>query len=110
MQYLAYNQSVSRRIQLTLMPITFGVGYATVHDVDLNLVGLMFASCAVAATGMAQIFTSTYQKSLGCNAMQLLYHSSPQIALGMLVMCPIFDNVNSLYNFEYTTGCVFRIG
>ena len=80
------------------------------HDLDLNFVGVLFASCAVAATGMAQIFTSTYQKSLGCNAMQLLYHTAPQIAFGMLLMCPMFDNLTDLMNFEFTSGCVTRIG
>ena len=31
-QYVAYNTTVSRSVQLTLVPITFGVGYATVYD------------------------------------------------------------------------------
>ena len=108
-QYLMYNQYVSKPLQLTLIPITFGVGWATVHDVDVNMIGTVFAACAVAATGMAQIFTSTYQKSLGCNAMQLLYHTAPMIAGGMLIMCPMFDNVTELMNYQYTYGVVGRI-
>ncbi len=108
-QFLLYNQYVSRNLQLTLIPITIGVGWATVHDVDVNMVGTLFATCAVAATGMAQIFTSTYQKSLGCNAMQLLFHTAPMIAAGMLVMCPMFDNVTELMNYQYTYGVVGRI-
>ncbi len=39
-QYVAYKQSVPRLVQLTLVPITFGVGYATVYDLNLNAVGL----------------------------------------------------------------------
>ena len=39
MQYVAYNQSVSRSVQLTLIPISFGVGYATVYDLSLNFTG-----------------------------------------------------------------------
>jgi hypothetical protein len=39
-QYVAYKQSVNRLVQLTLIPITFGVGYATVYDLSLNAVGL----------------------------------------------------------------------
>ena len=42
---------------------------------------IVVACLAVMATGMAQIFTNTYQKSLDCNALQLLYHTSPYIAL-----------------------------
>lgn len=108
-QFLVYNQYVSRNIQFTLIPITLGVGWATVHDVDVNLIGTIFACCAVAATGMAQIFTSSYQKSLGCNAMQLLYHTAPLIAGGMLVMCPMFDNVTELINYQYTPEVIFHI-
>lgn len=108
-QYLLYNQGVSRAVQLTLIPITLGVGWATVHDVDVNLLGTFFASAAVAATGMAQIYTSVYQKALNMNAMQLLFHTSPMIAVGMLIMCPMFDNVERLWNFEYTFGLVIRI-
>lgn len=109
-QYVAYKQSVSRAVQLTLIPITFGVGYATIYDLDINLLGFVFAACAVAATSMAQIFTNTYQKSLDCDAMQLLYHTSPYIALGMIMMCPFFDDVKALIAFQYTPGCVMRIG
>ena len=35
-QYLAYNQDVSRATQITLIPILFGVGYATVYDLVTN--------------------------------------------------------------------------
>lgn len=97
-QYFAYNTSVNRAVQLTLIPITIGVGYATVYDLDLNFLGTgircplvlllcnkvrfcaaVFAVCGIVATAMAQIFTNTYQKSLDCNALQLLYHTAPLI-------------------------------
>lgn len=108
-QYLAYNQTVSKSIQMTLIVISFGVGYSTVYDISLNFVGLIFATCAIIFTALAQIFTNTYQKSLDCNAMQLLYHTSPYIAMGMLIMSPIFDDVSALSKFEYTSGLVSRI-
>lgn len=38
-QYVAYSQSVPKSVQLTLIPISFGVGYATVYDLNLNYVG-----------------------------------------------------------------------
>lgn len=106
-QYVLYSQSVSRKVQMTLLPITFGVGFATVYDLDINFKGLgkcvcymytftcisilvthlyayciiaVFATAAVVATSLAQIYTSSYQKSLECDALQLLYHTSPIIA------------------------------
>ena len=39
-QFLAWKSSVSRSVQLTLIPITAGVGYATVYDLNLNMAGL----------------------------------------------------------------------
>ena len=108
-QKLAYNQSVSKTVQLTLVPITFGVGFATVYDIDLNFIGIIFAGCAVVATALAQIFTNTYQKSLDCNAFQLLHLTSPYITLGMLLMCPFFDDTTKLLSFQYTPHCILRI-
>jgi len=108
-QYVAYKQSVNRLVQISLIPIIFGVGYATVYDLSLNLVGLIFAVCAVVFTALSQIFTNTYQKSLDCNALQLLHLTSPYIALGMLIMCPFFDDLSKFADFVYTPQCVTRI-
>ena len=38
-QYFVYHTTVNRYVQLTLIPITIGVGYATVYDLDLNFLG-----------------------------------------------------------------------
>ena len=38
-QFVAYKQTISTKVMLSLLPITFGVGYATVYDLELNLVG-----------------------------------------------------------------------
>lgn len=108
-QYIFYDVKVSKAVQLTLIPITLGVGYATVYDLDINFIGTCFAVCAVVATSMAQIFTNTYQKSLGCDALQLLYHTSPIIMIGMLIMCPFFDDTSGLAEYIYSTGTVTRI-
>jgi hypothetical protein len=81
LQKVMYNTSTSKWVKISLVPISVGVGIATVFDIDVNFLGIIFASCAVVATATSQIFTSTYQKSLDCNAMQLLYHTAPVIAL-----------------------------
>eukprot|EP01032_Pedospumella_encystans_P013234 gene13234-15251_t len=39
-QFVAYQQSVPKPVQITLLPITVGVGYATVYDLNLNAVGV----------------------------------------------------------------------
>jgi len=108
-QYFVYNSSVTNGVKMTLIPITFGVGYATVYDLDLSFTGMVYAGCAITATAMSQIFTSTYQKSLDCNALQLLYHTSPIIGLGMLIMSPFFDDIYEMPNHVFTQGCINRI-
>eukprot|EP01040_Poterioochromonas_malhamensis_P002725 gene2725-2902_t len=108
-QYALYHQDISTYEKMTLIPITFGVGYATVYDLSLNTFGFVIASLAIAATAMAQIFTNTYQKSLNCDALQLLYHTSPYIAAGMLILCPCFDDVQALLQYQYSSACLLRI-
>jgi solute carrier family 35, member E3 len=108
-QLVVYGERVPKSVQLTLIPISFGVGYATVYDMDVNFLGTMYACAAVVATALAQIFTNTYQKSLDCNALQLLYHTSPLIAGGMLVLCPFFDDIDGLRRYMFTTPTLLRI-
>ena len=91
-QYIAYTQTVSRAVLITLIPISLGVGYATVYDLEINFIGLVLAMCAVVFTAFAQIFTNTYQKALDCDALQLLYHTSPLIAL-VITLYALFRSV-----------------
>jgi solute carrier family 35, member E3 len=113
-----YNKVVATPILLTLIPLTIGVGIATVNDVSINLVGCLFAAAAVLCTSLAQIFTSSYQKQLECDALQLLYHTAPLIGGGMLLMVPLFDNVKYLARTEFSIplinhvamSCVMALG
>mmetsp|Transcript_17646 Transcript_17646/g.59986 ORF Transcript_17646/g.59986 Transcript_17646/m.59986 type:complete len:313 (-) Transcript_17646:47-985(-) len=108
-EYVLSGKTVEQRVALTLIPLTLGVGIATVYDVEANVEGSVYAACAVMATSLAQIFTSSKQKGLGCNALQLLYHTSPIIAVGMLFMCPFFDDTTALYEYQYYSSVVVRI-
>ena len=108
-QYITRGDVVSRPVFFCLLVITVGVGIATVYDVSINTIGLIFGTLAVLATTMAQINTNLYQKRLDFNAMQMLHHTSPLITFGMLIMCPIFDDVNKLTQFQFTSGCILRI-
>ena len=92
-QRLVFRQEASRAVKLTLVPILLGVGLATVHDVSVNAAGTVFALVAVVFTTFSQIFTQRYQAALECNALQLLYLTSPLICLGMVFLAPFFDNI-----------------
>ena len=109
---------VPNRVKITLIPLVLGMAVANVHDVDANVVGTIFAAVAVVCTVAAQTFTSSLQRSLGCDSNQLLFHTSPLIALGMHVLCPIFDDIDTIRHFDYTpalirdifASCVLALG
>jgi len=94
--------TVPFRVKITLIPLVLGMGIANVHDVDASLLGTLYASIAVLCTVAAQTFTSSLQRSLGCDSNQLLYHTAPLIAFGMLALCPFFDDFYTIRNFNYT--------
>ena len=62
------------------------------RDVTMNIIGTTCALLAVLAASLAQNFTSNVQKEFECNAMQLLYHTSPLIVLQMVVATPMFHS------------------
>jgi solute carrier family 35, member E3 len=105
-QRICFGIEASMRVKLTLIPILLGVGLATVHDIAVNFRGTIFAILAVVFTSFSQIFTQSYQQSLDCNALQLLYLTSPIIMTGMLLLTPFFDDTRKLWNTEWTNGLV----
>lgn len=100
---------VSNRVKLTLVPILIGVGLATVHDIHVNFVGTIFAIFAIIFTTVAQIFTQRYQAILNCDALQLLYLTSPLIMIGMIILAPFFDDIGKLRALSLTPSLVFWI-
>lgn len=52
-QFVLYKQTVSNSVKLTLIPITLGVGYATVYDLDLNFTGLGLCFVGNRCAGLA---------------------------------------------------------
>ncbi len=113
-QYIENRQTIPTNILLTLLPILFGVGYATVYDVSVNFYGTIIATLAIIATSVSQILTNKYQnhkkeEEEKLDALQLLYQTSPLTAIGMLVMCPFFDDMSALANYNYDLPCIKRI-
>ncbi|KAJ8608871.1 hypothetical protein CTAYLR_005257 [Chrysophaeum taylorii] len=116
--YLIDGVVVPTRVKLTLVPLVIGMGIATVHDYEASFEGTAFASVAVLCTVASQTFTSSLQRSLACDSNQLLYHTSPLIAIGMLALCPIFDDIAALRAFQWTVpvvrdillSCVLALG
>lgn len=109
MEKALYGKVVPYNVQLTLIPIMLGVAIATVTEVTMTPTGMVYAILAVTCTTFAQVFTSRFQKDLGCNALQLLYHTAPLISVGMLLMMPFLDNLKDLSNYSWCLPVLLRI-
>jgi len=66
-----YSTYTSTKVKLSLTILLLGVGVATVTDVQLRPIGLMWGSLAVLSTAVFQIWQGTKQKEFGISAMQL---------------------------------------
>jgi solute carrier family 35 protein E3 len=113
LEYLMNGKKASQNVQLSLVVILLGVGVATVSDIEMNMIGSIFATIAIIFTTLAQIYTSTRQKELGLDALQLLHQSGPFISMGMMMSIPFLDNVwtaphnkRPLVQFEWDMGTI----
>lgn len=91
LSWAVYGERLSLATIASLVPLVWGLYVAQAHDYSANTLGTTYAGVAVVATVLCQIFTSSYQRMLKCDSNQLLYHTSPLISLGMLVLCPVFE-------------------
>jgi solute carrier family 35 protein E3 len=66
-----YGVSTTPKVKLSLAILLAGVGVATVTDVQLRPVGLVFGGAAVITTAMFQIWQGTKQKDYGLSGTQL---------------------------------------
>ncbi|KAH7278067.1 hypothetical protein KP509_38G022300 [Ceratopteris richardii] len=95
----------SRRIQAALFVLLFGVGIATVTDLQLNFLGSVLAALAIITTCIAQIMTNTIQKKFKVTSTQLLYQSCPFQAVTLLIAGPFLDGFltkKNVFSFTYT--------
>lgn len=124
LQYLLYKKKVSYDTKLSLFVILLGVGISTVAEVSINgqpivnflclyvnrfsfaATGFFFAAIAILFTAQGQIFTSSSQSQMGLDSMQLLYHTSPQIAMSMFVCIFLFEDITAIASFDYSVPIV----
>jgi len=69
--YAVYNVGTTMKIKLALCILLLGVGVATVSDVQLQPLGLLFGVLAVLSTAMFQIWQGTKQKEFEMGGTQL---------------------------------------
>ena len=94
-----YGTALPREMRVALSTIMLGALIATLADAQLNFSGTAYAAGAVVATVGSQILTNKRQKELGLDHMQLLYHASPIMAVGLACLAPVFDSMERLASF-----------
>ncbi|XP_073114515.1 UDP-xylose transporter 3 isoform X2 [Elaeis guineensis] len=105
LETLFFRKRFSRSIQLSLLVLLFGVGIATVTDLQLNMLGSVLSLLAIFTTCIAQIMTNTIQKRFKVSSTQLLYQSSPYQALTLFIIGPFLDGLltnQNVFAFNYT--------
>ncbi|CAN4101114.1 unnamed protein product [Withania somnifera] len=105
LETLFYRKKFSRNIQLALTVLLFGVGIATVTDLQLNLLGSILSLFAIVTTCIAQIMTNTIQKKFKVSSTQLLYQSCPYQSITLFIVGPFLDGLltnQNVFAFNYT--------
>lgn len=104
------NKQFSQKVKLSLMVLLFGVGVASVTDLQLNLVGSVLAFLAILTTCVGQIMTNTIQKKLNISSTQLLYQSCPFQAAILFVTGPFVDKCLTKRNvFAYSYSSIVLV-
>ncbi|VAH57459.1 unnamed protein product [Triticum turgidum subsp. durum] len=112
LETLFFRKKFSRYIQLSLSVLLFGVGVATVTDLQLNAMGSVLSLLAIVTTCIAQIMTNTIQKKFKVSSTQLLYQSCPYQALTLFIVGPFLDGFltnKNVFAFAYTPQVLFFI-
>eukprot|EP00899_Mesostigma_viride_P024115 jgi/Mesvir1/4889/Mv11156-RA.1 len=111
-QTFFYAKTFRWQVKMALLVLLLGVGVATVTDLELNLMGCIVAALAIISTCLAQILTNTIQKVHSLSSTQLLYQSSPFMALTLMLLGPPVDHVltgSTVFEFQYNatvTKCI----
>lgn len=106
---LVYHKPTSFQVKLTLIPVCFGIFITVFTDVDMNLVGTVFAVIAVGSNAMYTIYGKRKQNELNVNAMQILLYQSIMSAVILLFCIPICDDVSELMQYEWTVENVLMV-
>uniref|UniRef100_A0A0E0JQE6 Sugar phosphate transporter domain-containing protein n=1 Tax=Oryza punctata TaxID=4537 RepID=A0A0E0JQE6_ORYPU len=99
LETIFFRKTFSRSIQMALAILLFGVGVATVTDLQLNRLGSLLSLFAVLTTCISQI------KKFKVSSTQLLYQSCPYQALTLFTIGPFLDGFltnQNVFSFKYT--------
>ncbi|KAL7745953.1 hypothetical protein RI367_007698 [Sorochytrium milnesiophthora] len=109
-QALVFHKPSSTRVKQSLVLICVGVGLATVTDLQMTLLGTVFAFGGSMMTAIYYVLVGEKQKQLQASPAELLYYQAPLAAVALAVLVPVLDNVGQLVSFHITWALLRDIG
>ena len=91
------------------MPVCVGIFITVYADTDVNFVGTVWATLAIAANSIYTIWGKTKQNELGVTPMQILTYQAPMSAAMLLVTVPMLDPWQKMLAWHATSQGVFYI-
>jgi solute carrier family 35 protein E3 len=108
-QTIFYGKQLSTPIIISLAVICIGVTITSVTDVQMNLIGTIYALSGVLITSLYQVWVGSEQKALQLSPPQLLYQQAPLAALMLLPCVPMLDSMTELLHYPFTLGAIITI-
>jgi len=102
-------QQLTPLIIACLALITIGMVLVTEREVKYNHWGLVFMGLGVLSTSIAQIWFAPLQRELGLNSLQMLFHTSPFMALFSFVLTPLCEDTDKLMKMTFTKNIAYDL-
>lgn len=103
--FLVYQDQISRKAALTLVPVCLGVAIVSYFDTAptgdaaekrTSPLGVILALAGVVASSVYTVLIKSYHKKLQCESNQLLLNQAPISVLIMLYIIPFSDDVTAV--------------
>jgi solute carrier family 35 protein E3 len=97
--YFLYGKKTSLMSMLTLTLLCIGVGLVVISDVEMNVLGTIYAFATVVSTAVAQVALPNVAEQNGVTPFQLLGLNSPFVALFIAIPSPFLDKYDVMELF-----------
>ena len=98
---LTYGVHTTTKTKLSLAILLAGVGVATVSEVQLRPLGMIYGILAVLSTAICQIWQGSTQKEFGVSATQLQAATAPWMSVQALSVAVIMEMAPGLGDMPY---------
>lgn len=114
-QLVFYGIPTENKLIFALVFVIIGVMIVTASEIELEILGFVYAVLGVLSTSFYQVWIKSRQQDLQLSGPQLLYYQAPISAIMVLFITPLFDPISStrtdvgLIDYQYTTTSIMWI-